>query len=160
MAHKKFSINTNFHLHHSLKNLLGNSLVVQWLLCAFTAKGPGSIPGQGTKIRQATWFGKKKKKKSKRHCTKDSILLGRAVWTALAPRLLLESPLCAHQAAPRLFRSGTILPHFACSRSTLGSCYPPRSTIQDFRLTSFHLNTYSNFDSTQQLPAWMCQHDF
>ena len=31
----------------------GNSLVVQWLgLCAFTAEGPGSIPGQGTKIPQ------------------------------------------------------------------------------------------------------------
>ena len=34
---------------------LGSSLVVQWLgLCAFTALGPGSIPGQGTKIPQAT----------------------------------------------------------------------------------------------------------
>ena len=29
----------------------GNSLVVQWLeLCALIDKGPGSIPGQGTKI--------------------------------------------------------------------------------------------------------------
>ena len=28
---------------------------VQWLgLCAFTAEGPGSIPGRGTKILQAT----------------------------------------------------------------------------------------------------------
>ena len=34
---------------------LGSSFVVQWLgLCAFTALGPGSIPGQGTKIPQAT----------------------------------------------------------------------------------------------------------
>ena len=33
----------------------GISLVVQWLgLHAFTAEGPGSIPGQGTKISQAT----------------------------------------------------------------------------------------------------------
>ena len=32
----------------------GNSLAVQWLgLHAFTAKGPGSIPGWGTKIPQA-----------------------------------------------------------------------------------------------------------
>ena len=32
----------------------GNSLAVQWLgLGAFTAEGAGSIPGQGTKIRQA-----------------------------------------------------------------------------------------------------------
>ena len=30
--------------------ILGNSLVAQWLgLCALTVKGPGSIPGQGTK---------------------------------------------------------------------------------------------------------------
>ena len=34
-----------------LKINKGNSLVVQWLgLCAITAKGAGSIPGQGTKI--------------------------------------------------------------------------------------------------------------
>ena len=33
---------------------LGNSLVVQWLgHCALTAKGPGSIPGRGTKVPQA-----------------------------------------------------------------------------------------------------------
>ena len=42
---------------------LGNSLVVQWLgLHALTAEGPGSIPGRGTKIPQATWYGQKKKK--------------------------------------------------------------------------------------------------
>ena len=41
----------------------GNSLVVQWLgLRAFTAMGPGSIPGQGTKILQAAWRGQKLKK--------------------------------------------------------------------------------------------------
>ena len=29
----------------------GNSLVVQWLgLCILTTEGPGSIPGQGSKI--------------------------------------------------------------------------------------------------------------
>ena len=39
-----------------------NSLVVQWFgLCALTAKSPGSIPGQGTKILQATPLGQKKK---------------------------------------------------------------------------------------------------
>ena len=38
---------------HTLKHK-GNSLAVQWLgLGAFTAGGPGSIPGQGTKISQA-----------------------------------------------------------------------------------------------------------
>ena len=43
---------------------IGNSLVVQWLgLWALTAKGLGLIPGQGTKIPQALWHGKKKKKK-------------------------------------------------------------------------------------------------
>ena len=45
---------------------LGNSLVVQWLgLHALTAEGPGSIPGQGTKIPQATGCGEKKKKNLK-----------------------------------------------------------------------------------------------
>ena len=38
--------------------------MVQWSgLCTFTAKGPGSIPGQGTKVPQATGRGQKKKKK-------------------------------------------------------------------------------------------------
>ena len=47
---------------------IGNSLVVQWLgLCAFTAEGQGSVPGQGTKIPQAKWHGQKKKKKKKLH---------------------------------------------------------------------------------------------
>ena len=45
------------------KPIGGNSLVVQWLeLCAFTAKGAGSIPGRGIKIPQAT--GKEKIKRS------------------------------------------------------------------------------------------------
>ena len=36
----------------------------QWLgLHPFTARGPGSIPGRGTKIPQAGRHGKKKKKK-------------------------------------------------------------------------------------------------
>ena len=40
--------------------------MIQWLgLCAFTAEGAGSIPGQGTKILQAVWCGKKKKEKKK-----------------------------------------------------------------------------------------------
>ena len=43
-----------------LKNGLGTSLVVQWLgLCAFTAEGPGLIPGWGDKILQAVWYGQK-----------------------------------------------------------------------------------------------------
>ena len=43
----------------------GNSLVVQWLgLCTFTAEGPGSFPGQGTKkIPQATQPGQKQQQK-------------------------------------------------------------------------------------------------
>ena len=44
----------------------GNSLAVQWLgPHAFTAKGLSSIPGQGTKILQATQLGQKKKKRGK-----------------------------------------------------------------------------------------------
>ena len=41
---------------------LGNSLAVQWLgLGASMAGGPGSIPGWGTKIPQATWHSQRKK---------------------------------------------------------------------------------------------------
>ena len=48
---------------HFKKSLPGNSLAVQWLgLCAFIAEGPGSIPGQGTKIPQAVQCSQKKKK--------------------------------------------------------------------------------------------------
>ena len=43
----------------------GNSLAVQWLgLHAFTAEGPGSVPGRGTKIPQTAWQSQEKKKKS------------------------------------------------------------------------------------------------
>ena len=42
-------------------NKLANSLEVQWLaLHAFTAKGLGSIPGQGTKIPPAVVWPKEK----------------------------------------------------------------------------------------------------
>ena len=45
----------------------GNSLVVSWLeLCVFTAEGPDSILGQGTKTPRATWHGKKNKNKNKK----------------------------------------------------------------------------------------------
>ena len=44
-----------------VKMIPGTSLVVQWLgLYASTARGTGLIPGQGTKIPQATWHGQKK----------------------------------------------------------------------------------------------------
>ena len=40
--------------------------MAQWLgLCAFTAKGTGSIPGQGTTIAQAAQHGQKKPKQNK-----------------------------------------------------------------------------------------------
>ena len=43
--------------------MLGTSLAVQWLLRhrASTAGGTGSIPGQGTKILHAAWYGRKKR---------------------------------------------------------------------------------------------------
>ena len=45
---------------------VGNSLLVQWLaLSALTAEGLGSIPGQGTRIPQATWHNQRKRKD---HC--------------------------------------------------------------------------------------------
>ena len=41
-------------------DLLGNFLVVWWLRChTSTAKGTGSIPGQGAKIPQAVWHDQK-----------------------------------------------------------------------------------------------------
>ena len=45
----------------------GTSLAVQQLeLCAFTAKGPGSIPGGGTKIPKAVLHDQKKREREKR----------------------------------------------------------------------------------------------
>ena len=45
------------------KKRIGNSLAVQWLgLGAYTARGLGSIPGQGTNILQAVKYGQKKRK--------------------------------------------------------------------------------------------------
>ena len=47
------------------KNMIGDSLVVQWLeLWASTAGGTGSILGWGSKILHALWHGQKKKKKN------------------------------------------------------------------------------------------------
>ena len=44
------------------KNASGTSVLFQWLrLRAPTAGGLGSIPGQGTKIPHAVWFGQKNK---------------------------------------------------------------------------------------------------
>ena len=46
-----------------------NSLTVQWLgLQASTAGGPGSIPGQETKIPHATRYGQKKKNPTRSYC--------------------------------------------------------------------------------------------
>ena len=54
----------SIHQNLDLELNLGNSLAVQWLgLGTFTAKVPGSIPGQGTKIPQAKSLGQKRKKK-------------------------------------------------------------------------------------------------
>ena len=51
---------------HDEKHELGwTSLAVLWLrLHAFTARGPGSIPGRGTKIPLLTWDGQKKPPKT------------------------------------------------------------------------------------------------
>ena len=46
------------------KRKFRNSLEVQWLeLHAFTAKGPGSVPGWGAKILRAERHGPKKKRR-------------------------------------------------------------------------------------------------
>ena len=55
-------LDQNFGLDYRVENE-GNSLAVPWLgLRAFTAEGPGSVPGWGTKIPQALWHSQKKKK--------------------------------------------------------------------------------------------------
>ena len=49
------------------KRGLGNSLGAQWLeLHAFTAEGPGLIPGQGTKILKVSRCSQKKKKEGRK----------------------------------------------------------------------------------------------
>ena len=58
---KMFSITS--HQGSGKTTVRGDSLVGLWLgLCAFTAKGPGSIPGWGTKIPQASWLNPRKQK--------------------------------------------------------------------------------------------------
>ena len=46
----------------AVKKIGGHSLAVQWLGLCFHCQGPGSIPGQGTKIPQPCGMDKKKKK--------------------------------------------------------------------------------------------------
>ena len=47
-----------------LQNTGGNALVVQWLgLLAVAAKGPGLIPGWGTRILHVMQYGQKNKNK-------------------------------------------------------------------------------------------------
>ena len=56
-----------------IKERMGNSLAVQWLgLGTFTAMGPGSIPGRGTKIPQAMWRSQNKKKKERMDTDQES----------------------------------------------------------------------------------------
>ena len=56
-------------------SLWGNFPAFQWLgLCTSTAAGPGSIPGQGTKIPQAALCGLKKTKQNKTHPNKQKKL--------------------------------------------------------------------------------------
>ena len=61
-------------------NKPGNSLVVQWLgFLALPGKGPGSIPGGGTKIPQAEWHDQpnnKQKHKSVRRCSSHPNSMG------------------------------------------------------------------------------------
>lgn len=63
------------------KGGLETSWPVQWLgLCAFTAKGPGSIPGQGYKISTA-----KEKKKESLRLWRVEILALTIVMDGIAP---------------------------------------------------------------------------
>ena len=55
--------------NNNFKNTLqGTSLAVQWLrLCASNVRGTGLIPGRGTKIPHAGWYGQKVKKNKIKH---------------------------------------------------------------------------------------------
>ena len=54
------------YLHLLIKEADWTCLVVQWLrLCASTARGMGSVPGQGTKIPTCPWCGQKEKEQKK-----------------------------------------------------------------------------------------------
>ena len=59
---------------------MGNSLAVQWLgLCAFTAEGLGSFPGQETKMPQAVRHRQKKQNKTKQNKTWCVNTMGKAI---------------------------------------------------------------------------------
>ena len=53
-----------------------NSLAVQWLeLRTFLAVGPGSVPGQGTKILQAAWYGQRRGEKNSEMKNRTGLVL-------------------------------------------------------------------------------------
>ena len=61
----------------------------------FTAMGPGSIPGQTTKIPQAKQWGPKKKRQQKRVPTETQKKYPiKVIWTATRVWLSLSPPLC------------------------------------------------------------------
>ena len=56
-----------------MQGLGWNSLVVPWLgLSAISAMGPGPIPGQRTKIREAIWCGQKLKINTRKYVSLNS----------------------------------------------------------------------------------------
>ena len=58
----KIKTTMRYHLTPVRMVIIENPLAVQWLgLHTLTAKGPGSIPGRGTKIPQAMRHGQKKR---------------------------------------------------------------------------------------------------
>ena len=68
--------------------------VIQWLrLCPSTARGTGSILGQGTKIPHATWCGQKIKKKKRKKLKRKSPLScqGNMVFLPTRPYPILTS---------------------------------------------------------------------
>ena len=130
----------------------GNSLAVQGLgLGAFTAVGPGSIPGQGTKIPQATWHSQKNffnkirlKKKNKCSTVVKSMGFGASLvvqWLGVrlpmqgtrVQSLVWEDPTChawsnwAH--GPRLLRlrSGACEPRLLSPHASAAGARAPRA---------------------------------
>ena len=64
-----------------IQKVPGNSLVVHWLWCTFTAEGPGSTPGQGTTIPQAVGLGQKKSGGSLQKCNWLFQLQKNSLWS-------------------------------------------------------------------------------
>ena len=83
-------------MHFSKSHQRGNSPVGQWLgVQVFTAQGPGSIPGLGTKIPQATQHGQRKLK-TMGNSEEQGLLFAVLEHTCGPPNEAKRRPACKH----------------------------------------------------------------